>query len=669
MLYLLGVVLRFTLSYFFRHGPTVQIDESLYINIAKSLAAGEGIAYRSQPVPYLYIFYPLLLVPLYLFPLPFDLYRVVQFYNALLITTSVFPVYLFAKDFTGDKKKSLLAASLTLLMPDLQMAGYQMAESAVWPLSLWLVFFAGRLFLSEDRRLLNGILSGFFTALLFWTKPGAIAMGLSLLLCALFSGEQEERKKRRGAALAGLAVCAGMIVLFYALYALAFGYDLSLLGLYNKQLTQTSAVWFAAVADCSLLQLVLFAVSCAGVIFVVPFACFDGYKKPHKTFFSAFTAGLVVTAIGVAAFVDMFLWNGSFTNPQLHLRYMAMFVPVMLVFFLSAPLPEGKNSLLAISFAVMAVLSVFPGGSVGFVKEESTYIDSLSLSAWLSDFYVPPAAGIVLTVVLALFLAFLSLQAFRGRFSPALQKISLVFFSLFLLCNTVCGYIAGNSHPDLNGYGADAMEMNSILEELPQDVLIVTRQSYDHPVSFFLESRIRKPYQQVSADALAEALAGSDGFYTPFIPEDRDPNVGNHLTPDTDTFLFGASAANLIEFPDAASLQKSRNENYTLVQLPEGSRLADTILSGPDENNILHQEEEAALYIFNDSLYSNGKLSLSLVAYAEEGSATLLVENAGRQQTVSLSSRPFAYRLSLREGDVSITARGGDAVIITYSTS
>ena len=138
-IYLLSIVVRFSLAFFFRHGPTVQIDESLYINIAKSLAAGEGIAYRSQPVPYMYIFYPILLSPLYFSPLPFDLYRVIQLYNAVLISSSAFPIYLFAKEFIGSRKKAFLASSLTLLMPDLQMAGFLMSESVVWPLSLWLI--------------------------------------------------------------------------------------------------------------------------------------------------------------------------------------------------------------------------------------------------------------------------------------------------------------------------------------------------------------------------------------------------------------------------------------------------------------------------------------------------------------------------------------------------
>ena len=103
-LYLLSVALRFALALLFRHGPTISIDESLYINIAKSLAAGEGITYRSQPIPYMYLLYPLLLVPLYLLPFPVNFYRLIQLYNAFLICTSIFPVFLFAKDFTGSNK-------------------------------------------------------------------------------------------------------------------------------------------------------------------------------------------------------------------------------------------------------------------------------------------------------------------------------------------------------------------------------------------------------------------------------------------------------------------------------------------------------------------------------------------------------------------------------------
>ena len=82
------------LAFLLRRAPIVIIDEGLYTNIARSLAWEGKIAFRGQPVPYPYILYPLLLVPVYRLQalLGGDLYRWVQVFNVLVICTSVFPV-------------------------------------------------------------------------------------------------------------------------------------------------------------------------------------------------------------------------------------------------------------------------------------------------------------------------------------------------------------------------------------------------------------------------------------------------------------------------------------------------------------------------------------------------------------------------------------------------
>ena len=669
LLYLFGIGVRFGLALLFRHSPTVQIDESLYINIAKSLAAGEGITYRSQPVQYLYIFYPLLLTPLYLFPLPFDLYRVLQLWNAFLISSAVFPIYLFARDFIGSTKKSLVVAALTLLMPDMMMAGFLMSESVIWPLSLWLIFFSYRFFRADKTALRYGILTGFFTALLFWTKPGTVAMGLVLLVSAFFLGEKRRQNTRWRAAGAGLMVCVCCIFIFYWLYTFIFGYEFSLLGLYEKQLTRISAVWFAAVAECSLLQLLLFALASCGIFFVIPYACRSGYSSEKKAFLSAFTIALLFTAIGTAVFVDMHTWTGSFINPMLHLRYMAMYVPVQLVFSLGAAGPEnasGKKRLLH-GTSVMAAFTIFPSAFVGFARGSSTYMDSIALSAWLHDFGVPAAAGIILSLLSALFLLTVMVQIQRGSYFTLLMKESLLFFSFFLLLNNFCGYVACNFHKDENRYGQDAAEMNTILEALPQEVLIVTQQSYDETVSYCLEARLRKPMQQVTVDAFLEALAETDGVYVPFVPADQSPNVGNRNTPYTDTFLFGIGVTKYFEFSDAATQQKSGQGWFTLAQVPENSRLIASALIGLDLDT-LREEEQTQLFIFDESRLKNGKLTLHLSASAKEGSADLEITNAGKTQTLTLSEKNRVCLISLREGDTILTAHGGDIIISSYST-
>ena len=670
IIYVLSVAVHLILSFSFLDDPTISIDESLYINIAKSLAAGEGIMYRSQPVPYMYILYPLLLVPLYLFPLPFDLYRVIQVYNSLLMATSVFPVYLFAYDFTKNRKKALLASFFTLLIPDIQMGGFLMAECVVWPLSLWLVFFAYRMFTCEKNRVACGVLTGLFTALLFWAKPGSFAMGIVLLFSSLFLLRGSNQKKiDRRPPLMGILVCFVCIVFFYILYIFAFKNDFTLLGLYKKQLTQLSAQWFAAVAEFSFLQLLLFAIACGGVFFVIPYACLNRYTQDRRAFLIAFSAGLFVTAVGTAAFVDMFGWNGSFSNPQLHLRYMAMYIPVLFVMSLGAPLPEDKpeRKKLAAFLLLMAVLMVFPGASVGFVKEKSIAIDALSLSAWMKSDLIPFPSSVLLTVISVLSLCFIAYQLLYTGREKTVKKCCLVFFAFFLLVNNICGCFVSYDR-DSDGYGTDAVQMNTIVDRLPQEVLIVTQQQYDDVLSYCLESRIRKPMQQVPSDVFITALAENNGAYIPFIPPDDDPNVGNRLTPDTDEFLFGAAVANCFEWNPSVTLQTSEKGWYTLVQASPNTRIADTALLGLNRAS-LAEDSKASLYIFDTDRYKNGKLPLSLSVCAKDGSAELIIENAGNTRSINLSSNLNTINFSLLQGDTIITAKGGDIIILSYSTT
>ena len=667
LLYLLSVAMRFALALFFRHGPSVTIDESLYINIAKSLAAGEGIAYRAQPVPYLYILYPLVLAPLYLSPLPFDLYRVVQFLNAVLISSSVFPLYLFAMDFTKNRRKAAAASVLTLLMPDMQMAGFLMTESLIWPLTLWMVFFAHRMITRNHGSVLYGCLTGLFTALLFWTKPGAVAMGLAVLAASLFSSRQQGKIIRRRAGLAGLAVCVCCIAVFYILYTTVFGYAFSALGLYKKQLTEISLKWVAAVAEFSVLQLFLFAVSCGGLFFVLPVCFCRGYSESGKAFFYAFMTGLIVTAVGTAAFVDMFLWSGSFTNPQLHLRYMAMYVPAMIVFSLGTDFHADNRTLAGILTALTAVLLVIPGASVGFVADESTYIDSLSLSAWLTPEFLPPAVGIILTAATVLFLLQACIRFLSGKKVLTMKTEGICFLAFFLLYNNVCGYAACNIHRDLYDYGEDAMQINSILEDSSEKTLLVTGR-YDDPPSYLLEARLRKPQQMVTADALMKALSDSDGVYTPFVPEDEEPNVGCHSTPAAEQFVFTSTALGCMEISSDATVLESQNGGFLLVQAPDGCRLLDTMLCGLDSRT-LQEGASARFVVFNGARYRNGKLTLDLSVRAADTSAELEVTNAGKTETFSLSDRGRTCIISLREGDTVITAKGGDIIVSGYWTN
>ena len=669
-MWLASVLVRFILALIFRHGPTVIIDESLYTNIARSLTAGEGIAYRSQPVPYMYIFYPLMLVPMYLFRLPFDLYRMTQLWNAMLMSTALFPMFLFARDYTKDERKALLCAGILLLMPDMAMAGYMMSECVVWPLSMWLIYCSWRLTAEEEKGLRYGILTGVFSALMFWTKPGAVAMGAVILLVTLILALREKNGKKAKAAGAGIAVLLGMIIAFYLLYVFGFGYEMSVLGLYDKQLTKVDGRWILAVAEDTILQLLLFAIACAGgIYFIFPFAYFKEFSKAQKNFIIAMGAGLFACALGTAALVDMYQWNESFTNMQLHLRYMAMYVPVM--FVLSAVITERKeksNKALLIAFVVMTVLIIFPGARIGSVRGESTSIDSMALSAYLkAEGRFSEVTGVILTVITVLFITGVLRELAQRGISKKLQQMCTGFFVFFLVFNCACAYMAGNIKVTA-GVMQDAREANQWLEEQQGDILGVTQKYYNNIKTYWEESQFRKPMQETTIENLIVELSKTDGIYEPFVPIDQSPNEGNHSTPETNTFLLGATIAEHMELSKYTTAKKTQNGFYTLVQAEDGQPLVDSMLFGLNESK-LEEDSQATLYLVDrKGRYEDGQLTVTVTAAARKEGTKLEVTSGGETIIVELSNEVKDYELKFEGGTPIFRAVDGDVEILSYRT-
>ena len=460
-----------------------------------------------------------------------------------------------------------------------------------------------------------------------------------------------------------------MIVCFYLLYVFGFGYKMSVLGLYDKQLTKVNGTWIAAVAEDSLLQLLLFAIACGGgVFFIFPYAYYKDVSDTKKHFIKAISAGLIASAVGTAALVDMYQWNGSFTNMQLHLRYMAMYVPLMLVMSLEDREKKekcGKGTLIA--FLVMTVLVIFPGAGIGFVRGESTSIDSMALSAYLkAEGRFSEVSGIILTVIIACFVSGVFRELLQNGFSRKLQNICIGFFAVFIVFNSACAYMAGNI-PVTEGVMKDAREANLLVEEHQGEILGVTQKYYNNIKTFWEESQIRKPMQQVTVENLILELDNTNGVYHPFVPVDQSPNRGNHSTPETNTFLLGQTIAEHMKKKKKARTQKTGNGFYTFVEIEEGEPLADSMLFGLDENT-LKDGDRARLFVFDQSRFDDNQLCVYLTAaFGTEGTA-LKVTSGEQTATIPLSEKETVYKLVFNSGAPVFEATGGDVEIPTYYT-
>src|SRR5918996_5786161 len=117
------------------HAPWIAPDEQLYGLLGRWLVSGEGLTLLGEPAPYYSLLYPLLV------GLPFvwsdleDAVRAVQFIQALVMSLTAVPVYLWARPLAGARW-ALVAAGLTVLIPGLTYSSLLMSEALYYPIAV-----------------------------------------------------------------------------------------------------------------------------------------------------------------------------------------------------------------------------------------------------------------------------------------------------------------------------------------------------------------------------------------------------------------------------------------------------------------------------------------------------------------------------------------------------
>lgn len=658
LLYAASFLLHCGLNFLTINGPKVIIDEGLYTNIARSLAWDGELAFRGQPINYPFLLYPIFLVPVYWmnFWLKGDIYRYVQVFNTLLISSSVIPTFLFARDFSKDEKKAFLAAVLVALMPDMVMGGYEMTECLLWPLALWLFFFGYRYF--TENRYFDGCMTALTTGLMFFSKPGAIVMGTVLLLACLIRSLREKERSIKPS-IVSIALLLLLIGAVYGLYLALFRYPTSFIGLYSKQTSRWKPQDILVAIEAAILLIFLFIFTCGGIFGILPAAFIKHYPDNQRRFIIASSIGVITVIIGVAVFVVPYQWNGTLGKLPLHMRYCSMFIPAYYVFSMAIDVPDKKarRGLLP-SLAAFLVLSLFPGARVGFVDGASSQVDSFALSSFTTTSRLNGTAmGWSVTLLLIVFILYLMLNIHLG-WKKKMKRVSTVCFALFLLANAACAYINSGVYIDPT-IAIDAQEVNETIGH--HESLGVTQRYYDDIHSYWLEGHLNGPMQQVTIDQMFVTMQDTNGVYVPFVPQEQAPNVNNHITPDTDTLVLGMTIAEHLELSDTVKSVKTSNGHFTIVTLQPGQRWVDSMFYGLD-NNTLHAGTEGYLQVFDMERNREGAFILHFTA---SGKGSLNIQG----QRVKLSEEKKNYSMTVAfEPLVSILAEDEDARIFSYTT-
>lgn len=508
-IFAVSVLFRYVMSVATLNMPTVYIDEGLYINIARSLFHDGKVMYRDQPISYVYLLYPIALLPVFLLPPSVSLYRAVQFYNAILVSSSVFPAYLFGRRIHLRKDRSIILAILTLLIPEFALSSFLTAESLYYPMMMWVFVFAATICDTEDGRELRksyfalGILSG----MLFFAKPICIIFPCCFLIADLFMNLHEADRKKAGYSFGTLVIVGLVVVVGYITYGLLFG-KTTVLNLYEKQISETDLSSIPIMIQGFFYHIIALIFSCGGAFILFPFVCRKDFSQKQQRLMTAGIVGCLASMLGVAIMVVPYKYTGSGLTCPVHLRYLAFFCPFLIAFLLLLERPKQKLGKGAAAFLIfVTVCTVFPGAFCFFNEQAGTF-DSPALNAFYYS-RINIGVGILLLILSVGAFAYMTVIAIKKGWQEKIRVIACSVLAVFFCVNGACTYFARRT--DSKSIELEATKVAQFLAKEP-DALIVTTNLYDDFRTFHIDSHLWKPVQMVVMnDMLLNCTYGTQG--------------------------------------------------------------------------------------------------------------------------------------------------------------
>ena len=647
------VLVRFLLALFTSAYPTVRIDEYLYASLGRSIATEGSLLYLGQPALYNYLVYPLVLSPIYaLFPAGTDYYRLIQGWNILLMSFSVFPAYGLCRGILRDRKKAFWVTALIMLLPDHILGQGIFSEAVIYPLFYTLMYCAYKNLRSP--RLLCALAMGALGGLLYCVKPGsAIPAVLTLLLTA---GKAIRTRSGKTGLCAGLGVCAfASVILFFMLLARhAFGYAGASFSVYETQLTYDAGKNLDIFVRTAVLYPYYFLLGCGILPLLYALQRLPHFRACDRRFLLLVLASALAVMVGTA-----FTVNRPEGTCILFLRYADMYLPLALLFSVlpagetPPALPGGKKqsvSLLCLFLlAHAAVCTLFAGADAGIGGPlDVHFLFSLSV------LFVQNSALITGAAVLLLCAASLYLLWRQIDHAWMVQACCFLFLGVEVLSN-YAGYAVTASNT-FKSLAAEARETLEILQD--REHLYVYAASR---CDYGLDVNSRTNTSQITLKDFAENLRENQGVYVPFVPASSRGMTARNKTADADALILNWKTYPLIQFSPSVSAAFSQDKTYMAVTFDRGRPLADAVITGTEELT-LNPDDAVELLLLNSAwlgrpvrieLEIESKTAQSMILTGAVPEERALVEGRSKCEFI-LDAAEESYRLTPSAESVSL---------------
>ena len=307
-------------------------DEIRYIGISRSLVNNGSFIIQNCYVPYQKLFYGLCLLPAFLIGNTYNQMMLINWLNAILMCSVVFPVYLFGRNISGSIQfknirlsKSTLFILFAAVCPFLVNSQFYMSENAFFPLCMWILWIMYKYIMAEEQYLNVGInvLLGILFYLAYFCKEVALYFPISYALYIIYRFVITKKNNRN--ALWGLFTCLGTFALIFAVTKMTIFANMG--NSYNQQdIASVFSVHHLLYCGYSFIYMLLFTILMFGVIPVFfPIKVWNKMSEKDKALWMICNLIIVIMCFTIAYTISIREDFGD-RSPKLVLRYLEVFV-------------------------------------------------------------------------------------------------------------------------------------------------------------------------------------------------------------------------------------------------------------------------------------------------------------------------------------------------------
>lgn len=353
VLFIIGVLIYGALSYKMKVAVYQDVDEELYISMARTFHYDGNFAKNYEVLNYNCVIYSMIISVAYFFYSAKHILFLMRMIGVLLMLSSIFPIYLLSKEVLKSKKKALAVAVVSLLIPELTSTLYLIQEVLCYPVFLWIAYLAYLKFTKEKNKIID-ILLIVLLALIFFIKSYAIVFaGAYFLTLCLIQVKKKDYKAIGKVILQGVA-CLAIIILGIVLIRIFNGEGV------NHYSSQISAIFPLTMEKVTafiygILFYGLFFTFCLG--FLPVFTATFGFKKHEekdRNYIIFLLLSTILTILEVSAVVFIPEEAGKLYPYKFCYRYLAPLAVPFVIMFLKCKKEEIKiNKKVIIAYIII----------------------------------------------------------------------------------------------------------------------------------------------------------------------------------------------------------------------------------------------------------------------------------------------------------------------------